>query len=418
MTWLVVLAILMLIKTQFFSIRRNSILFGLFLGLGMMTKGTFFLFIFGPLSYSVFRIFKQSNKNAVVILKDNFLNLAMALAIALLICGDRYLNLNVLYHHSTQFICESSGLRPLFYIKDLIHKQISFPFFVIFVVSLIYLFIKKKKENETILLLYFFIPFLYLSLMLHRKETRYMLPLLPAIAIISASFLNSIARRKLRMDMIFLLFSIGLLQFYDFSFGIGFNFDKLGIRQNNQEDYSKIHRPISQDKNYYKRLLEIFLLHVDYPEKAKVLALPDERRVLRVQEWNNLKWLRMVPFDLELISIDSSTVKTISNSIPRADFIIYIGRQDLKNKSVFQSYIKMMFEQQIDHIKTHPFIVTPSVYRQLLKGNCAILYPQNYLDLTKLSNDFLNFKLIAKYQLDAEQYIYIYKCIEKKLNEN
>jgi 4-amino-4-deoxy-L-arabinose transferase-like glycosyltransferase len=58
MMWMVVFTILILVKSSFFNVRKYSVFLGIFMGLGLMTKGSFPLFVIGPFVYTVLKWLK------------------------------------------------------------------------------------------------------------------------------------------------------------------------------------------------------------------------------------------------------------------------------------------------------------------------------------------------------------------------
>jgi hypothetical protein len=299
----------------------------------------------------------------------------------------------------------------MFYVKDIFFYEASPVFFVLFIVSLICLLKRRDvKEQKVAILLWFIIPFLYHSLMLHRKETRFILPYLPAVAIISAAWLGSIRRKGLRTSIICFLMIIGLLQYYSLSYAVG----------SNNKDV--VHRPTGKEKKSFDDIIGFVLSHIDTKEKLKVLWLVDSecQDNFNKHVWSNIVWLGGLPLELKLLNIGDDRIEDFSEFFGQADMVVYVGSVDLKSKGALNKYIERLFEGSIDLIKSHPPLASnPSVYMEILRGNYNSLYPKGYLKSVedKIGNDFVFFELADSRKLDfdscAELHIYIHKKLRK-----
>lgn len=98
-----------------------------------------------------------------------------------------------------------------YYILTLLDFQISPILAVLFFVGVLYLL--KKKENQLLLFLWIFIPYLAFTLF-RNKDYRYTLPIVGAIALISALPLVKINSKKLKAAVFSIILIIGGLQLY------------------------------------------------------------------------------------------------------------------------------------------------------------------------------------------------------------
>ena len=207
LTAIVALAIWVLIESDGFSKPRMSLLFGAICGLGMLTKGTFALFLVLPALWFARRNWKQalpSGGIAAVIAAYWYLPQAGAL--------PQLLRIN-----RAGGIAEGDPVRLswqalVFYVRALEGYQLFLPLFVLFVAGAAWLAWNFKPAWWPILL--WILGGWGGLLLFQNKDPRYTVALLPAVALISAAALQS---RKVWLValMPFLLF-----QHYLVSFGI------------------------------------------------------------------------------------------------------------------------------------------------------------------------------------------------------
>ena len=194
-----------LLKTKKFMDTKYSLLFGLSAGLGILAKFTYFIYI---LPYFIFLLpwisgfFKQSlNQLNSKQKKARLFNLILALVVCLGVSSFWYFfNLKRIFlHHlafnkayilqinlnyNLQFVLKRFGL-----IFFMLLKQLGVFFFIIFLLSLVYAMLNLKRIKTSYLLLWFFIPILFLSINTFSLFKRYILPVLPAVAILISFFL-------------------------------------------------------------------------------------------------------------------------------------------------------------------------------------------------------------------------------------
>lgn len=189
-----------LLKTEKFTDTKYSLLFGLSAGLGMLAKFTYFIYI---LPYFIFLLPKISNffnqssrKLDSKQKKGRLFNLTLALIVCLSISSFWYFfNLKRIFlHHLSSnkgYILQTNLNYNLWFILKrfalilfMLLKQIDILFFIIFLLSLVYAMLNLKKIEISYLLLWFFIPILFLSMNTFLLFKRYMLPVLSAVAIL------------------------------------------------------------------------------------------------------------------------------------------------------------------------------------------------------------------------------------------
>ncbi|MBN2121060.1 MAG: glycosyltransferase family 39 protein [Candidatus Omnitrophica bacterium] len=227
LTAAVSMSICFLIYAEQFKQLKYSIFFGVSLGLGMLTKATFALFMIGPLAYALGQIFNLKIINHTAV-KNRLLNLAASCMTGFLLIVLGYLPiLSRIFETAKISLLRSlflttdrspssavSFLERLSYILQglfsIINDQISFLFAIIFTLGLFFYLLRAKKR--LFLISWYLFPFLLLSASLY-TEARLMLPALPALALITAAGLDTIRSKKYLYPLYTLIVLLGLLQF-------------------------------------------------------------------------------------------------------------------------------------------------------------------------------------------------------------
>jgi len=209
LTAMVSFSICCLFYTESFANRKYSLLFGLSVGLGMLTKWTFGIFMIGPFLCTILAKDRKSIKN-----------LCYAIGLALFISFIWYLphisglirsipGGNIRIHEIAFPWYSLEGL--LFYAKSILY-QISPLFFFFFLIALP-LTIRKKFKNKFIVFSWILFSYIILTI-INNKWTHYIMPVLPAVALILAIGILAVPFRKLRYSLIGVLIIAGLVQFF------------------------------------------------------------------------------------------------------------------------------------------------------------------------------------------------------------
>jgi len=207
LTSMVALSIWALIRTNEFSDRKRTVIFGIICGLGMLTKWTFAFFVILP---------------ALWFARKNVKNAAIAASIAAVLAAYWYAFagralLTLLSINDAQSVSEGDPSRfgsgsIVFYIRALEGSQLFLPLFIALLAGLILLLFNFNREWIPILL---WIAGGWLGLLLFQnKDPRYTTPLLPAIALITAQVFQK------KEFLVALLVPLLLVQHYLVSFGI------------------------------------------------------------------------------------------------------------------------------------------------------------------------------------------------------
>lgn len=228
---LVSLTILLLLKSDYFANRRESIFLGIVLGLGIWAKAFYVYFVMGGLIYEFIRLLiaikrKYVKYNAFISLK----NIIIIIVLASLIGLPHYcIHLSEIISFPTDRFTGSSlfmyrGFNAdavLFYPYVLINNHLSLPLALIFLFCAAYLLKTKRitHRNKLHLYIWILVPYFLYSLD-PTKFSRYTKPCLPAVALITSLGINIVLERRkiLKHLLIVLIIIFGVTQNILFSF--------------------------------------------------------------------------------------------------------------------------------------------------------------------------------------------------------
>jgi hypothetical protein len=220
---MVALSIWLLIGTNGFERRGVTLAYGLSLGLGMLTKWSFALFVAGPFLVIAIRAWKLRSGRRLV-------NLAWALVVGAVAAAPWYLC-------NARFTLEFLGRLPVaarlegdpvigslaswsYYLRSFVGDQVLLPFTLFFGLGLIVLLIRRRFDYELALLLCWIgLPYLFSSYS-YNKDPRYTMPYLPAVAIITAQGLILLRPKAVRIGILALLIVYAVFQFVGLSWGL------------------------------------------------------------------------------------------------------------------------------------------------------------------------------------------------------
>ena len=203
-----ILTILFLIKSNCFQNRKYSLLFGLFLGVGLLVKWITIVYVSGPLLYVLYQVLKKHLFKK----KEILIHGGLAFIIALIISfypyyQNYYWIFQYFYGHRAggpmwQIVSEPER-NPLslysltFYLNSF--AQLGIFFFILIIAGFI-LQLRKKSKLKPILFVviisYFFSAFALL------KAERHIIPIFPYLAILSASVFDHIKSNSFKIALI------------------------------------------------------------------------------------------------------------------------------------------------------------------------------------------------------------------------
>lgn len=406
-----------LLESEAFSNRKYSILFGLGVGWGMMVKYSFLMFIIGPLIYILISTLIYAKHS----FKIRFLNLVFAGLLSSLIMGSQYFDLEMIreYLRKPFYLATPSPWYAFenfrVYTIGLIEYQLSLFFFIIFLVAFFYFCLNYRKNQATIFLLWIFLPWLAFTVAPHPKSTEYVVSYLPAIALISGFGLIELIRAKLRPKQILisLIIIVGIIQYYEFSFGLGFDLDKFYFRIRGignihyyTLDESVCSRP-KQD-NPYDKIISSITNKLGGPFK-KVLLLSSYTTNLYSDPrvWQIISWAEGIPFKF-MILYNFQFVDSVLVKLKEADLVFYSSKKKLDDPNYVDVVLKEYREHLVGHFKKKKLEVLDKFFEHNL---------ENFkLQFKKLTDDFELVEEIIRAKDGTS--VYLYKKISNQDDAN
>lgn len=228
LTAMTALSVYLLMLTDRFENRKYSLIFGLTVGLGLLTKYSFAVFISGPVLYTIYLSLREDETRnrrfnvllfcllATIVASIWFLPNLVGFIGYLLIPYPASLESEILQIYPEIFTLKSA----FWYIFALINVQASLFYVLIFLMALPF-FLRDRNREKIILLLWIILPFLFFTF-IRAKDCRYTMPYLPALALISAIGIGQIKLKtrirgvKLNFKPIFLtvILLFGTFQFF------------------------------------------------------------------------------------------------------------------------------------------------------------------------------------------------------------
>jgi 4-amino-4-deoxy-L-arabinose transferase-like glycosyltransferase len=249
---MVALAFALMMRAGDFHVRSDAILFGVVAGLGMLAKQTFPFFFILPGMVLCCRAWIRRDGRAIV-------NLALSTIVATLIASIWYvphLNDVVGIYRVNALNATVENEAPAFSFRFLSYYwgvlgglQIQLLFSILFVSGLTYS-IRHRARQDWMLYLWILSGILSFTL-LANKDTRYTVPILPAVALLSVSWLDRI-RMDRRMPAAAVIVAWAFVSFCNAQWPspkVDFRFSALGMPLYflSGNVYRFDHRPLSED---------------------------------------------------------------------------------------------------------------------------------------------------------------------------
>jgi hypothetical protein len=324
-----------LLKSDNFKHRIWSLLYGISLGLGLLIKDIFIVFFIAPFVYCCFNYICRDRS------LKTFLNLSMGLILGCLIAVPVYIRSGMAPRVIYGAVSEPCGAWYEFnnlrvYTLDISEKLLSPPFFIMFFMGLLY-FIKrfKNKDIKAIFLMSVIFPWLVIVFMPHRKYVSYAAPFLPVIAVISAFCFTAITRSYKKYLVCACLF-VSLVQYADFSFGLGPQLYNYKFLLNNRYalsyyslDYNVLFN-FDKRKERYEKIVSVLSRHINQDKNTKILVtvnIDDEFLdpiALEIIAWEK-SWNFMVFSDSVLVRPKYLNELIFNNGITN---VLYYGKYD------------------------------------------------------------------------------------------
>lgn len=227
-TCFVVLSLLFLVKSQSFTKLKYSLLFGLAFGYGILVRWVVPIFVAGPLLFVFYNIYREKQKKKKILVYI-FLSSIIVLSIGMWpyvinkesfgsYVGEQFykspLWTTVPVVQQKHFSLQSAS----YYFK--IFEQLNIFFFLLFLAGLVTSVIQTTKK-KLFLLITFLVSYLAFSFGTIIKDDRYIVPLYPTIALISASVIDWVRNKTLKVILIIGIVLIGMGSFLGGVWGIG-----------------------------------------------------------------------------------------------------------------------------------------------------------------------------------------------------
>ncbi len=248
---MVTVSVYALLKTRNFSDLKWSILLGVFIAVGILTKWTFVIFFVGPFFVYALYFFKKIKKDGKILYEDRsrpvltkkiLKNFGICVLMFVILAMPWYLKNGRAVWQSSQMTRNNVfsvpyenlfSLGNISYYAERLMYGISWPLTSLFLIGLFFVFYKRKKENW-ILLSWIFVPYILMTFFLYSKESRYFLPAFPAVAIVSASLLFYFKKNWFKIFIIAFTVVFGIFFWVETSWGTrmlgaGINYERSGI---------------------------------------------------------------------------------------------------------------------------------------------------------------------------------------------
>ena len=249
LTALVSFSVYCLISTENFKNLRWSIMFGIAVVMGMLTKWSYVIFILPLFLYvATISLCGKNGKEALVRTKRILIGGLSIGLMGYILCTDkdmlllRYLK-SALDTHDFGFV---QGMQ--WFVLALSNNMLSFFFFILFIVCLGLFYIKSNSEQKTFITIWYLIPIVALSF-IKWKQPRFFLPVLPCFALMSAVGLDAIKNRKIKDVALVVIFIVGLAQFFNISFNQDIN-TRIDFFPYKIRDFRLIYKPYMASTDY------------------------------------------------------------------------------------------------------------------------------------------------------------------------
>jgi len=225
---IVTMNIYFLVKSDYFTDTRWSILVGLAFCYGMLMKEPYGAFMIGPFLWGGQKAIYDAGEKHCYKKLFNLL-ICGCVVYCILFVLTHYYRDNLTWKLYGRLIEENAG-NGLFSLKNLRlftagwwESILSPPFFLLLIPCIYYAFRKINSDIKVLFLLWIGIPTIIVWGMPHWNTARHLLPALPACALITAVGLSTIYNRKWGKVILGLIVVMGIAQYYMFKY------DLLGI---------------------------------------------------------------------------------------------------------------------------------------------------------------------------------------------
>lgn len=351
LTAMVSCSIYMLLKTDYFENKRYAFVFGISTGLGVLTKFNFLVFLAGPLVFYAFGAFRRDQKSGSKKLRNFAITVACALLLSVFFLKFKFWEvLDRVYECSwfnPKFYSPHKTFFPLFSywvsvvtvfiawsIRELSSQIMSLPLFLLFLIASLSL-LRKKFPFKTILFSWIITPFVLLSFFFHSPAIgRYLMPLLPAMAIVSAAWVGRINFRPFRVALITATVLFCIFQYAALSYGIIFFDPMITLQFRSREDGSS--RPLGMRWPAEEVLRDILKTKQEAVPEANVFFIDSVPEIYEPIEYESFR--NVLPVVIQLFSLsEEEKYKDASSRLPliaHADYVVVVDQSDVMKLNI------------------------------------------------------------------------------------
>ncbi|MFC2091592.1 ArnT family glycosyltransferase [Elusimicrobiota bacterium] len=360
LTAITTLTVLLLIASDDLRSFAWAFLIGLCLGIGILIKPQILIFALGPLVYISIRAINRTHSACT---KNTVFKIAVIVLLAGIIATNwpvTKIEPGLKTFFSFSWIRTAYNAQDLLYFKDLVFNVIGMPLFIFFL-PCTYLFLKKNMRYKYIYLLWIIIPILFfqLSFSLFWFCERFLMPVIPAIAITVSWTLWNLRNIKLRNVLLSLIVIMMSIQFtyltyidintyrsIDYVKNYFWHISKSPLKLFNTTSYNDI----SFKGDLYK--ISELLKHVtgksDPTNKTQILTVlltPGDPKAFEMRYW-----FRNHNPDLELIDF-SVMFETAYRTMDTLDFIILRlpDKDEFKDWPGYLTFLKLIKKSTDSH---------------------------------------------------------------------
>lgn len=213
-----------LYRSKYFNDLKWSLLFAVSCGIGMLIKETYAGYLIGPVLYALYLAFLRVYKSDYAALK----NILVFLALTLIIVSPYYLGEKSMMWVLSAPFREPAAVPWYSFVNirlitvGICESLLSPPIFTLFVIGAFFFFSTRFQNNtKWLLALWIIVPSIAIILSPHWKTARYLMPALPAYAIVAAIGIREITSSKAGRLAVAVLLAVAMLQYIPLLFGRG-----------------------------------------------------------------------------------------------------------------------------------------------------------------------------------------------------
>jgi len=412
-----VISFYLLLKSKEFSRTGISIIAGVMLGIGLGFRNTITIYMAGPLLAAVTAAVSEiiAKKSPL----KRMLNAALYFSAALLPAGRRYFSAEMMARNfSVLKVAAFSNPGSFSHSAgQLINFLISPPFFLFFCGAVIVMLVSKKGREEYYYLSWFFLPvMLFAFVFRQRTGPVYLLPVLPAAALISGAAIKRLINSKKGKVIILLMAGFGIVQYYSIFSCVG----KDDIPGRFKDNVQFVMRPAK-----YNIISDV----------QRIVAENRQLKILFLQNHDSMRdelWVNPVNILMRTVRENSAVdyrfpihddypaIARIGELLREADLVFYDGPQDIKDFLSLGDYIDAFLKEALNHALLHPhkFLDSPEDYEEIaVKKNMARLFngKTREIIIAEFAENFKYFELMEEREYpDPGSRLFVYRKYQKR----